>query len=65
MTKLTRQGVRDLNAIGPAPRRVYRDPPARYCFHDWEPTEMDPRAAFILGIRTIRDVCRRCGEVRR
>jgi hypothetical protein len=66
--KLTRQGVRDLNDIGQAPRRGHvgraKEVDQRRCAHLWQLSECD-HGCFIYGTCTHAVWhCTQCGAIR-
>ena len=62
MTRLTRQGVRDLNLVGPRPV-VRRSPPV--CVHDWSEAYCDGSCDYNYSCTCPGLRCRKCNEVRR
>lgn len=69
--KFTRQGVRDLNLIGPRPPKKERPgfDLAATCQHEWMPEELGSVTIggedSVYGHPRFRNVCHKCGALRK
>lgn len=62
MDKVTKQGVRDLNYLGPQQNQNRRSRrPSDTCFHEWE-HQVDCECFIYPG--PCAEECRRCGKTR-